>query len=1177
VQVWNVATGRLVETLQGHEHPLRTVTVSPDNNTIAAAGEDIRIGLWDAASGRLRQFLSGHIGPVNSVVFSPDSRILASGSDDRQVILWNLATGQEPQVLLGHTDGITQVVFSPDGTTLASASRDTTIRIWDLQTRQQRQVLQGHIQPVLAIAFSPDGTTLVSGGADNLTIVWNLQTGQQQQVLQEGTQPVSAVAFNQGGQTLLSAGEDNVIVRSNPVTGESVREPARRARALRPDVITALTFSPDGRTAAVAGRDGRIILRDPNTGQVRQTLQRPPGPTTNLPQPRALATARFADPGPGGPILVITTTRSPFSQYYTEILRNEGFNAFSTADITSVSATTLANVDVAILTQMTLTNAQATVLRNWVNGGGRLIAMRPDRRLANLLGLTATTAQPLSDQYLLVNSAAIPGIVNETIQFHGAADRYTLSGATSLATLYSNATTATNNPAVTLRQVGTNGGQAAAFTYDLARSIIYTRQGNPAWAGQERDGFPPVRSDDQYFGAASFDPQRDWVDLSKVAIPQADEQQRLLTNLVLRMNLTRKPLPRFWYFPRNEKAVVVMTGDDHAVGGTAERFQQYRNFSPAGCDPDHWECIRGTSYIYTDTPLSNDQAATATAEGFEVALHLNTRGTNPDGSTFDRCGNYTLATITADFNDQLPPWRSKYSSLPGPLTNRTHCLVWSNWAEQAKAELNNGIRLDTTYYYWPGSWVNDRPGFFTGSGMGMRFADVDGTPIDVYQAATQMTDESAQTFPATIETLLDRAIGPTGYYGAFVVNAHTDENSDQPFGGRTNSSKAVSDAVVNAALTRSVPVISARQLLSWLDGRNSSSFGSLTWNGTNLSFTITPGDGATGLQAMLPLRSTNNSVTSITRDGTAIAFVPETIKGIEYALFPAAAGAYVATYAADTTPPTVSSTDPVNGATNVNANVNVRATFNEAIDPATVNPNTFVLRGPNNAIVPSTISYEAATRTAILRPDAALATATIYTAQIVGGTSDPRIKDLAGNALAATVSWSFTTVAPPTCPCSIWNDSVVPAIPIVADPNEVELGVKFRSEINGFITGIRFYKENTNTETHIATLWTNTGQELASAPFTFTNTTPSGWQQVTFANPVAITANTIYVASYHAPQGNYAVTNDAFANAGVSTPPLQVLRDGESNGNGVYRYGPRAFPSDTFRSSNYWVDVIFQP
>ena len=63
---------------------------------------------------------------------------------------------------------------------------------------------------------------------------------------------------------------------------------------------------------------------------------------------------------------------------------------------------------------------------------------------------------------------------------------------------------------------------------------------------------------------------------------------------------------------------------------------------------------------------------------------------------------------------------------------------------------------------------------FTGSGMPMRFADIDGTMIDVYQATTQMTDESGQTFPSTIDTLLDNALGAEGYYGVFTANMHTD-------------------------------------------------------------------------------------------------------------------------------------------------------------------------------------------------------------------------------------------------------------------------------------------------------------------------------------------------------------------------------------------------------------------
>ena len=163
--------------------------------------------------------------------------------------------------------------------------------------------------------------------------------------------------------------------------------------------------------------------------------------------------------------------------------------------------------------------------------------------MAGLLGLS-DAASTLADAYLQVDTSSGPGagIVGQTIQFHGLADLYALAGATPVATLYSDAGTATTNPAVTLRSVGALGGQAAAFTYDLARSVVYTRQGNPAWIGQKRSpDIDPIRAVDLFYP--------DWVDLNKVAIPQADEQQRLLANLILQMNTDKKPLPRWWYFP----------------------------------------------------------------------------------------------------------------------------------------------------------------------------------------------------------------------------------------------------------------------------------------------------------------------------------------------------------------------------------------------------------------------------------------------------------------------------------------------------------------------------------------------------------------------------------------------------------------------------------------------------
>ena len=112
--------------------------------------------------------------------------------------------------------------------------------------------------------------------------------------------------------------------------------------------------------------------------------------------------------------------------------------------------------------------------------------------------------------------------------------------------------------------------------------------------------------------------------------------------------------------------------------------------------------------------------------------------------------------------------------MPSPKTNRLHCIAFSDWSSQPKVELANGMRMDTNYYYWPGSWIQNRPGFMTGSGMPMRFADTDGSMIDIYQAMTQMTDESDQAYPFTPNSLLDNALGSLGYYGAFTANMHTD-------------------------------------------------------------------------------------------------------------------------------------------------------------------------------------------------------------------------------------------------------------------------------------------------------------------------------------------------------------------------------------------------------------------
>ena len=184
-----------------------------------------------------------------------------------------------------------------------------------------------------------------------------------------------------------------------------------------------------------------------------------------------------------------------------------------------------------------------------------------------------------------------------------------------------------------------------------------------------------------------------------------------------------------------------------------------------------------------------------------------------------------------------------------------------------------------------------------------------------------------------------------------------------------------------------------------------------------------------------------------------------------------------------------------------------------------------------------------------------------------------RAVDDSGN-LSAPASANFT-VTGHDCPCTIWSSSTTPGLVDAGDGGAGEYGVRFTADYDGLITGIRFYKATTNAGTHSGHLWSNNGTLLASA--TFTGESGSGWQQVNFSIPVAVTANTTYVASYFAPNGHYSADNHYFSSSS-DNPPLHAPQDGISGANGVYLYGSHpAFPNQTFASTNYWVDVVYMP
>ena len=214
--------------------------------------------------------------------------------------------------------------------------------------------------------------------------------------------------------------------------------------------------------------------------------------------------------------------------------------------------------------------------------------------------------------------------------------------------------------------------------------------------------------------------------------------------------------------------------------------------------------------------------------------------------------------------------------------------------------------------------------------------------------------------------------------------------------------------------------------------------------------------------------------------------------------------------------------------------------------------------------MPGTVSFNAGNTVATFTPTSSLAASTTYTATVSGATNTT------GQTMASSVHVGLHHRRGDPGPASVWQNGAPAGAVDAADASAVNLGLQFKASSSGNVTGVRFYKEVDNTGAHVGSLWSATGALLATG--TFTGESASGWQELDFTTPVAITAGTTYVVSYHTNTGHYAITSNGLASA-VTNGPLTALASG-----GVYSYGSaNAFPSNSFNASNYWVDVVYSP
>jgi hypothetical protein len=263
---------------------------------------------------------------------------------------------------------------------------------------------------------------------------------------------------------------------------------------------------------------------------------------------------------------------------------------------------------------------------------------------------------------------------------------------------------------------------------------------------------------------------------------------------------------------------------------------------------------------------------------------------------------------------------------------------------------------------------------------------------------------------------------------------------------------------------------------------------------------------------------------------------------------------------------TVSSSTPADGATGVQRDAKVTATFSRAVDAATVTTANFTLKAPDGTVVPASVAYDSSAIKATLTPSAPLAAATTYTVALSNA-----IRGVFGSPLTPS-SWTFTTGP---CPCSLFADSLVPAKtgnPVQdgrtgTGPWSYEFGVKVTVDQPMQLSAIRFYKDAKETGVHTGTVWSASGTKLATV--TFSGETASGWQTQALSTPLSLAAGTTYVVSINA-NAYFGSTQLGLASQ-VNSGPLHSVADGK---NGVYGSAAGVFPTQSFKTSNYFVDVV---
>lgn len=261
-KLWDLDTGREIQTYAGHTATVTCVDISPDGKRVVTGSRDGSVRLWDLVSGEQQHVSRAHWSGIVSVAFSPDGRSIVTGSYDSVSKILNAKFGVEMAAFGGDNAG-GRTAMSADGQLLVTGSKGQTGCVWDVESRMPLADLEGHTEDILCVAFSPDGTLVATGSEDSTVKLWDPSTGHCRTTLKTASGAAWSVAFSADGEKLV-IGDSQYMTVCDTTTWQQILS----EKIFPADFIgTARTvFTPDGhRLLSSVGSIAR--LSDANSGE----------------------------------------------------------------------------------------------------------------------------------------------------------------------------------------------------------------------------------------------------------------------------------------------------------------------------------------------------------------------------------------------------------------------------------------------------------------------------------------------------------------------------------------------------------------------------------------------------------------------------------------------------------------------------------------------------------------------------------------------------------------------------------------------------------------------------------------------------------------------------------------------------------------------------------------------